>query len=355
MQHLRWAIGLVISGVALYVAFAGVDWSAVADSLAAANYGLFVAALPVLIGLFALRAQRWRLLFHPDKDIRLSAAFGALNVGYMAGNVLPLQLGEVARAYVLGEAEQISKARALSTIAVERVLDTLVLLTFLGVLVPFIDLPAAVTYGASLVLVVSLALAAVMVVSVSNRPWAERRLAFFTELLPVRLRPTARRWAGSILDGLSALSNVQALVRVLLLTVVSWLMSALVIYMLLRAFSLDVPVTAAPFLLVATTFGFLVPSSPGAIGVYDAISIRSLTTVFAVSHDSAASYALAAHAFYVIPPTIIGAAYFLWHQLSLRRIQEWSRPETVAPTGGPAVVERAALGATAREEPYEHI
>jgi len=64
-----------------------------------------------------------------------------------------------------------------------------------------------------------------------------------------------------------------------------------------------------------------VPSSPGAIGVYHAISIRTLTTVFDVPHDAAVSYALVVHALYLIPPTLMGAFFFWWSHLSLRRLQ----------------------------------
>lgn len=123
MRHIRWLVGLAVSAVALYVAFAGVEWRQIGTSLTEANYLLVLAALPILLAMIAMRAERWRLLFYPDKDIALSSTFGALNVGYMAGNVLPLQLGEVARAYVLGENEGIAKTRVLSTIAVERLID----------------------------------------------------------------------------------------------------------------------------------------------------------------------------------------------------------------------------------------
>lgn len=353
MRHLRWVAGFVISGVALWIAFSGVEWRPVGTALAKANVGLLLAAVPVLLILFVIRAQRWRLLFYPDTNITLLSTFGALNVGYMAGNILPLQLGELARTYVLAEAEGLGKIRVLSTIAVERLLDILVLLTFLGLLVPFVDLPKAAVLGAVFILTASLSLAAMIAFAVVDRRGAEQLLDRLSRMLPGRMRETSLRWGEALLSGLSALSNLRVLLYVVSLTVLSWLTSAAVIYMVLRAFSLDVPITAAPFLLVATTLGFFIPSSPGAVGVYDAISIRTLTAVFSVAQEPATSYALVAHALYLLPPTILGAAFFLWHNFSLRRMREWEQadepgPAKPAPARGatdPAVSsERITLG-----------
>ena len=49
----------------------------------------------------------------------------------MANNLLPFRSGELVRAYILGEQRKISKVSTLGTIAVERLLDVVVLMLFL--------------------------------------------------------------------------------------------------------------------------------------------------------------------------------------------------------------------------------
>lgn len=332
MRHLRWVLGLAISAVALFVAFNGVDWSDVHRALAEANYGLLLAPLPLLLILLVMKAHRWRLLFHPDASPSLISSFGALTIGYMTGTILPLQLGEVARAYVLGESTGMKKMRVLSTVAVERLLDTIVLLLFLALLIPFVELPRFATVTAGLIFVACLAASALVGLAVADRGMVERWLDRLLRALPDHLRETGQRWAHSLLDGLSALSAPKVVASVVFWTVASWITSAGAVYLILRAFSLEVPVTAAPFLLVVTTFGFFVPSSPGAVGVYDAISIKSLTTVFSVPQAPATSYALVAHLLYSLTPTVLGAAFFVWHHLSLARIRAWSEAQAVSGT-----------------------
>ena len=192
MRHIRWLVGLVVSAVAFYLAFAGVEWRQIGTSLTEANYLLVLAVLPILLAMIAMRAERWRLLFYPDKDVALLSTFGALNVGYMAGNVLPLQLGEVARAYVLGENEGIAKTRVLSTIAVERLIDVVVLLLVLGLLIPFVDFPSAALFSAIPILIVAVAAGAVVVFAVVNRPRASALLEHILILLPTWAAPKDR-------------------------------------------------------------------------------------------------------------------------------------------------------------------
>ena len=349
MRHLRWAIGLLIGGIAFYVAVAGVDWQDVGSALADANYALLIGAVPILLALYVMRAQRWRLLFYPDTHVRLLSTFGSLSIGYMMSLLLPVQLGEVARVYELGERENIRKARVLSTVAVERMLDVFVLLAILALLIPFVDLPQAAFVTAALFLAIFVALAIVVAVSVLDRArvegWAEKLSA----PLPARGREAVCGLSHSLLDGLSALSSPRIWVQVSAWTVLSWLTSAAIIYMVLRAMSLDVPVAAAPFLLVATSFGFFIPSSPGAVGVYHAISIASLTIVFSVDREPATSYALVAYALYVIPPTILGGYFFWWHHLAGRQIRPPAEEQVAAPGG--SVDRSVEQGSTTQGEP----
>lgn len=328
MRNLRIAGGFVISGIALYIAFRGVDWREAGGAIRDANVWLLAAALPVLLLLFVVRAYRWRLLLYPTSDVSVFSCFAALNIGYAAGNLLPLQMGELARAYVLGEAAGIPKARVLSTIAVERLLDVIILLTLAVSLVPFVALPAPAS--ASLALVIAVVAAAVtgITIAVLDRPRVERWIERMAGAMPERAGAQIRRFSGSLLDGLSAIGDARMLFAIIAWSLISWTVSAAVVWLLLQAFSLDVPLSAAPFLLVVTTLAFFIPSSPGSVGVYDAVAVRSLVGVFGVAQGAATSYAIVAHAFYLVPATLLGAFFFWRHQATLRGMRAWSDDST---------------------------
>ena len=86
------------------------------------------------------------------------------------------------------------------------------------------------------------------------------------------------------------------------------------------AFDLGLPFAAAIFVVVMTSFGYFVPSSPGALGVYHAISIEALVKVFDVDRGLAASYSMVAYVVFYVPPVLIGLL-FLWRErFSLRQL-----------------------------------
>jgi uncharacterized protein (TIRG00374 family) len=302
---------LAVSAVAVYLLARAVDWNAVLDGIREAQLALIAVAALLLLPLFFLRSYRWTLFYRYEDGVTTWTAFKALNIGYMAGNVLPLQLGEVARAYALGEMAQVSKVRVLSTAAAERIIDLCVLLAAAAVLGPFISLstPAAAVLWTA-VGAATIALAALLL-AILDRPRVERISEVVLRLIPARFHDPFLRLRDATLDGVVELASVRRFCAVLVWTAASWALAAGVIYVLIHAMNLSLPVTAAPLLLIVTTLAFFVPSSPGAVGVYDAAAVTTLVTAFDVDRNAATSYALVAHAVYLIPASALGF-WFAW-------------------------------------------
>ena len=125
MKKARFWIGILISIVALAFAFRQVDFGEVWAALAGVNYWLLALSLVPLALFLLLRAFRWRLLFYPQQGLRLCNLFAVINIGYLLSNIFPARLGDVARAYLIGDTEEVSRASAFSTVVAERVLDAL--------------------------------------------------------------------------------------------------------------------------------------------------------------------------------------------------------------------------------------
>src|SRR5512145_2605033 len=94
----RWpslVLGLVVSVIALAYLFRR-DFSGVRDELLHARYWMIIPCFAIsVVGLW-LRAIRWRVLL--DGRISLKDSFHIMNVGYFINAVLPLRIGELARA-----------------------------------------------------------------------------------------------------------------------------------------------------------------------------------------------------------------------------------------------------------------
>jgi uncharacterized protein (TIRG00374 family) len=321
-----------------------VHWREVGTSMQEANYALIALAAVLLCGSLLLRALRWRALFYPHHGLDIWYLFGSLNVSYLINNIIPLQLGDVGRAYLISELEHISTTRSLSTIVVERILDMLTLLILLLILVPFVNIPDW-ARAPSVLLAAGVGTAALMLVVASRHRGAVTRL--FNRLLriaPARFHPKLNEMLHSALDGFSVLANPRIAVELALWSAVTWLAVGVVVYTGTEAFNLNVGFGAALFLLIATTFGFFVPSSPGAFGVYHAIVISTLTGVFDVNRNDAVSYALVIHLVFYLPPMVIGLAFLwkerrLWQQTNLlaklRTLQGDPAATEPSPAAGP--------------------
>src|SRR5581483_10343788 len=123
----------------------------------------------------------------------------------------------------------------------------------------------------------------------------------------------------------------------------------LTIVCLLRAFHVEVPLTAAILLLITTNLGMTVPSAPGYIGVYEAIAVLTLQ-LFAVPPASGLSVALALHVLGFGSFTLAGAAILIWGLNSgryrLSRLWQRGQEAELPPEGGsaPSAPSPATLG-----------
>ena len=304
------AVGLAVTVVFGYLAIRNAQVDKVWEALAASNAWRLAPAFVLLALAVLLRAVRWRSLFAPATRPPLREVTGALLVGYLFNNILPLRAGEVARVVALKRRAGSSRAEAGATVVVERVYDVLVLLVLLFVASPF--LPEVTWLGAAAILAAVLAgciaVAIVVVALYGERP-------VLAVLRPLRhIAPVSEgrleRVAVSIVGGLAGLRSARIAVAALGWTALSWLALAASCAALLDGFdtgldSQDV-MLAGLLVVIATNLALVLPSSPAAIGVFEAATLVALGA-FGVPDSVALSYALVLHAVNLVPYLLVGA------------------------------------------------
>ncbi len=304
------ALQLAVTGLAIFFVLRSVDIAETRRSFTSADYWWLVPAVAFLVADLGLRAVRWRLLLAPQRGLSLRNLFGAQNVGYLVNNILPLRAGELARLLVLDELELTGKVRAGASIAIERGIDLVAMVVLAAMLFPFIDEPGwargpALALGAGVV--------AGFIVLCALAHLNERGRDFwrpFVRAVP-RFGDRLEELADLVFQGFHPLLRWRVLGQVLLLTAVLWSCAALSFFMVIQAFGLSGGFAAAALVLAATTLVMVVPSSPGYIGVFEGSAVTALTSVFAVSHEAALSYAIAQHALIVFVPSMLGVAFLI--------------------------------------------
>jgi len=278
--------GLLLSGIAVIALVVVADPARALQVLMTASPVELAAAVVVCgLGLVARAAASRELV---DGRVGLCGAFAALNIGYLANNLLPLRAGEAVRSVVLGRRSGLGIVGGATAVAAERMLDVILAATILIVALPAVGVDA----GWLPPVAAAAAMAGVTMLLVV----AHRREAIVAWLEP-KLAPRPR--LSTLLPRLAAafdgLAKPLRLLRAAGWLVLSWLLAVVFFWLVLRAFIPEAPLSWAAFGIGVLAFGIALPSSPGAIGVYEAALVGALALCGVDSADALA-FAVASHA-----------------------------------------------------------
>jgi uncharacterized protein (TIRG00374 family) len=313
------AVGLAVTGLCIYLALRGVKLADAADALRASDLWWLVPTLPVFTLGIWLRGVRWWSLYAPGARPPLRAVTYALLVGYFFNNILPARAGEAARVIALHNRAKTPRAETIGTVVVERLFDVLALLLVLFACYPW--LPEISWLRKAAIFAAVVVVAVVVLIGVIVR-YDERAVHWLlTPLRRVRRPGFAARVEQAAVDatrGLVALRDPRIALRGFALTLVSWVVLAVSYWILMSAFAVDLPLTAAILVTVAINLSLILPSSPAALGVFEAATIVALRA-FDVPQADALSYALVLHLLNLVPFLVIGAALLGPSALRARR------------------------------------
>jgi len=320
---LRYSLSAVLTVLFLWLAFRGTDFQKLLASIRDADYVWILVSFIILIISHVVRAWRWRYLLEPMKPgIGLRNLFSAVMIGYLFNNILP-RAGELARPYVIGREESISKGAAFGTIVVERIMDTASFL-FLFLILPFVyDGPLRETFPwlAEAGLIISVVTGAVLVsliVMMLRRDWTDRVLALVGRVLPASLGRRVDKLVHSFLDGLLFMKRPGRFFMIGVSSILVWLLYILMMYAAFFAFHLQdrLGFGAAIVVQAISSIGVAIPT-PGATGSYHAFVAQTLTKLFSVDSAVALSFATVTHAAGFVGTTVIGLYYFFRDNITL--------------------------------------
>lgn len=332
--------GLAVSAVFVYLATRGLDLGAVTDAFSHAS---LLPWLPLGVASYLLshviRGLRLRVLVRRHADVRPLAATHIVVVGCAANNVLPARLGELVRSGMLAERAAMPLAQSITVTFIERVLDGIVLLGLLVVA----TLSVGVAGWMQDLVFVALAVFGMATVAIVGAAHAPRLLLSLASNLT---RPLGARWQARFVSLAQSIVNAGACLRhptdaalLISLSVVAWCLEAGMYLALLPLFGLPIEWQVGVATMCVTSFGILLPSSPGSIGPYHYFASQSLI-VFGVAGPTALAYATLVHLAFYLPVTVWGAAAMLWYGIQLDGTSADERE--AAPPAPPAVASSAS-------------
>ena len=281
---------------------------------------------------FWLRAVRWRVLLIPIGPVSTGRSYWVATIGYAINNVLPFRVGEFARAFLIRRNPGYPASSTLATIFVERVLDGLTLLVWLGAAFAVFSStwdPSPTMQFAMRGAVALAGLAVLSVVPLVAAPaWSLRRVDGVLRVVPQRFRPPAQELAVGVVHGFSSLRGGRPLLAVVGLSQAIWIGETVVYWLVAVAMGIDVAWYVLGAAVAASNLATSVPSTSGAIGPFELLA-KEVLILAGIAAGTAAAYAVLVHLTLLVPVTALGAVFLTAEGVSLRNAIKQTEPAEV--------------------------
>jgi uncharacterized protein (TIRG00374 family) len=311
-----------VTTLCLAAALWGLDLEEVWQRLSGLNYRTLPVILSLLVLFFWLKAIRWRLLLSPLRKFRTQEVIPSLMIGFMGNNILPAHLGEVIRVFVLGRKFTLSKTAVFSSVVLERVLDMLVILIFVGVGLLVVEgLPPWVQTGALTVAVLGISFSFLLIAFVFRTQAFVQAYRKVFHFLPTKLFHQLDKIMGSTAQGLASIKNARTAFWITLTSLLQWTVMGGMVYVSLVSLGLWLNPLASIVTTGVSALGAAVPSTPGYFGVIQ-LSFWLSLQMFGVNKADAFASSVYFHLSQYIPVTLVGLYYANQLGLRLKEIKE---------------------------------
>lgn len=309
--------GIMLGMILIYFSIRGIHFDETIAHLKKINFGYAVGSLFFIVFMQALRSYRWGVILQPLGKISQLTLFAVTSVGFLAIAAIPARIGELARPYLIAQKSPIKMSSALGTIVVERVLDSLAVLTItVAVLILQNDLPSWMIKSGVIFFILTMAMIALVAGLVWRRETAVGIIDWILRRIPGKLAQAVHKVIHHFIDGFQVITDVKRLFYLLILSAVVWLVDVAAIYALLLAFDFNLPALAAFVVMVILIAGIAIPTAPGFIGNWHYACILGLS-LFGVARPEAFSFALVYHFLSIATVVILGVIFLPFNRFSI--------------------------------------
>lgn len=257
-----------------------------------------------------LKILRWRMMYSDEKSKRPFAPFfWSFMLGLYVNAIMPLlRLGEIGRAIALYNKTGISKARTLTTLIIEKLLEIIILGVTLLLLLSTTLVSTLFQDSTTPIIIAAIALIAflILILIAIYTEWVKTQLEGIIARLPSRFRRPLNQLIIAGLEGLAAFRQGRQTVLVVGTSALIGIISILTPYYLFLAFNLPFGLVEATIIHVAVSIALVPPSTPAKIGVFDGV-VAFLLFQFGLQDEAALfSYTIIFHLVLFLPQIVLG-------------------------------------------------
>ena len=268
-----------------------------------------------------VRCQRWRLLLRPVGDVRLLPLFSATAIGFFCNMILPLRVGEVVRPVLLARRTTIPVSSVFASVVLERLLDMLTILVFLGLVMTLVPVSDAVRRSGAVFLVLAIVTVSAVVALQRRQRFAIGAAEWLVRRFPDPIRERAAACAAQLHRRSAGHRRRLRRCSASSATRFSYGASSRSIFALgFIACDLPVPLVTGGLALVTIVAGAVsAPSAPGFIGTFQAGAVLALG-LFGIDRADAVPYSFVVWAAQWLGQILLGVVFLLRENISFREV-----------------------------------
>jgi uncharacterized protein (TIRG00374 family) len=308
--------GFAVGVLLLYFAFRGVDFRGLLRIYATVRAVYILPFLVTGLAELVLRGARWRLLLNPSGRVRLWDTFRLETAGLALSNLLPLRLGEIARATFGAGMFGIPVLTVLATIMVERALDMLVLFLLFAAAAQLGGIGGLAGYGGIVWTLFACLVAVIAALIFSDELIAHRWFSGLFARFP-RVRAVFERVA----MGVKGFHSFRSGALIMLFAAGQWLLDALNCWWIGLAFGLGGVLNA--YKCMALVFsGAVSAAAPGMPGYFGNLEFALTKVMYSwgVPKETGFAYASYQHILGYAMVTLLGVFFIYQMGHSLGRV-----------------------------------
>ncbi len=310
--------GFGVSMLAFYLALQDIPFSLIQHALFQANWFFVLMTFVSVIANILAKTFRWQVLLGEEgKKIPFHQLLVLLMMGQLWNQVYPIRVGDIGRAWMYDSAGS-NKIFILSTVAVEKLLDTIAYGILVIVSLGFITLPPQMHVPTYFLILLAFGFMLVVLAFTWRGNFSFHRWIGFFSWLPAGIQRILFRWIKSVAESFHILRTNwrSAFVTTLLI----WLTALGNIYCVFWAlsiqFSLPIDSLKAMILLLVTLqIGITLPSAPLTVGVFQYIC-KFVLQIFGVEGAVGVTFGVLLQLITMLPIVFIGSfgAIITWNK-----------------------------------------
>lgn len=297
-KNLKFLLKIAVSLACAYYAFSGIDFARLWATMKHYSPVLMTGVFFISFFSYAILGLRLSRLRQAPLPVFSCVEASLLCLGL--NNILPAKAGEIAKIEWLSRHHNMTVAAATGIVFWERFFDVNFLL-LLGLWAAWVlDIDAGLWGGC-----------VVLIFAWSSLLLAKKFPRLFPKIFAKIRAEKLTAFLISLQNEALANMNIKQISWLAFSTSLVWgtyFLSAIMAYVMVAG--LDVNITQGICIFAISSLGMLLPSTPGAIGVYEASTVLALSW-FGIDKERALGIALFSHALQFVPTTILGGIVFI--------------------------------------------